>query len=243
MAALTKQAGDAAQSAHNAATDAGNAKAIAKSSSDIAGVARQDALDAQGKADAAKSTSNSALRRSGIANAASSNALSLAERAGTLADRALKRTQWREIDFSAFQATLKGAPKANIQIVYISQDEEVYNLALQLKDALNDTRPGRDTGWTVSEVRPLQESDSMFPQLNHPEVPLATKAGAWGGCALIVLSLPQHPSSNDPKNEPRFCSICALKKALLNSGLEEPIMEFENPRMASNTIKVVIGHR
>src|ERR1017187_10866070 len=72
MAAVTKQAGEAATSAHNAASDAKTAHDLAQGASDTAGAAKKKAGEAKGKADAADIASGEATRKSKAADRAAS---------------------------------------------------------------------------------------------------------------------------------------------------------------------------
>ena len=139
-------------------------------------------------------------------------------------------------DNAKFQTALKGKPKADVEIMFKPEDEEAYTLGMQIRARLTDTRPGLGAGWVVFSFRPLNQSDALpDKQLNHPEVPLAIKSGAWYGLGFVVKSAP-YPCFNHENDSP----VCALQAALMASGVGGGQISFD-PRMPANTIKIIVG--
>jgi hypothetical protein len=140
MAVLTKQAGDAATSAHNAAIDAGNATIASQS--------------AQEKADVADVASGDAMKKSNTADKAASEALN---RVGTVkwyVDILAKTVNPRILDRKVFLDALAGKPKGAAAIWYEPNDPEANFLATQIHSCLGP----QGAGWQVEDTKPLSEA-------------------------------------------------------------------------------------
>ncbi len=129
MAALTKQAGDAATSAHNAAGDATRAKS--------------DAGEAKTKSEAADTTADGAVLKADTAREASFDALARAADVDKYADLIAFKVSWRMIDGKKFHELMAGKPIGTAEI-WFEPDDEAHSFASQIAGVL------KDAGWKVS---------------------------------------------------------------------------------------------
>jgi hypothetical protein len=136
-ALLTKEANDAATSAHNAAIDAGKAKEQSKS--------------AQEKAVAAGVASGDAMKRSDAADEAASDALARLSAVNWNVDVLAKAVNPRTLDRKVFLAELAGKPKGTAEIWYEPNDPEAMLFASDLHNYLGT----EGAGWQVEDIKPL----------------------------------------------------------------------------------------
>ena len=87
------------------------------------------------------------------------------------------------IDHAAFVAALRGKPKAKAEILFAPNDEEAFELAVQIKRWLGPGVNGDGAGWDVDEPQPIPSTggDKTISQYAPPGI----RYGAIGGMAII----------------------------------------------------------
>jgi hypothetical protein len=86
------------------------------------------------------------------------------------------------VDHNAFVTALRGKPKAKAEILFAPNDEEAFELALQIRRWLGPGVNGDGAGWEVSEPQPIPASGGD-PRIS-PHAPPAIRYGAIGGMAI-----------------------------------------------------------
>lgn len=135
------------------------------------------------------------------------------------------------IDNKAFVAALRGKPTAKAEILFAPNDEEAYELALQIRRWLGPGDKGDGAGWDVKEPQPIppEGGDPRIPRTAPP----AIRYGALGGMAIISNRL-WNPLDKNP-------SYDALMDAFITArlvGTGERV-----PTLPDNLFIIVIGQR
>src|SRR5438046_6388398 len=107
-----------------------------------------------------------------------------------------------------FGNALKGKPRAKVELLYQKDDLESYDFATKIKRALDDA------GWTTIGVRPILESDALYPASPPVQMPLIVRAGGGlaGGIGIISRNPPETTTTESPAD--------ALMNALSLAGLK-----------------------
>src|SRR4029077_3401588 len=91
------------------------------------------------------------------------------------------------IDHKAFVSALQGKPKAKVEILFNPNDEEAFELAIQIRRWLGPGADGDGAGWEVGEPKPIPPIGGD-PKVS-PFAPAGIKYGAMGGMAIIANRL------------------------------------------------------
>jgi hypothetical protein len=144
-------------------------------------------------------------------------------------------------DHTAFVAAFRGKPTARAEILFNPNDEEAYELALQVKLWLGTGPNGDGAGWEVSEPKPIPSVG--FPSAfgmafgGDPKVPAdappAIRYGALGGMAIA--------SNRFWNPTDKTSSYSALMDAFFTARLV-PSGE-RVPGLPDNSFVVIIGQR
>jgi hypothetical protein len=150
-----------------------------------------------------------------------------------------ERLRPRQIKGSSFLKILEGKPKAPVEILFVRDDGEAFQLSLQIRDFL------KQATWSVEEPRHITQDD-VSPRLerNHPYTMAA--GGQPQGVSLFLRAesqadfereadkIPLNPDR--PLDTPRK----ALSAALLDSlGTLSGGMSYENGR--PGVLRVIVG--
>lgn len=90
-------------------------------------------------------------------------------------EKVRSHASWRRLDSNVFVELLKGKPKANIEVLYLSGDPDSFRLASRIvSDLIEAGWPLGDLGRTLSAPNP----NKPFGELMHPA--LSYGAQPWG---------------------------------------------------------------
>jgi len=120
----------------------------------------------------------------------------------------------RRLDFKKFVAELRGKPKGTVQIWFAPNDEEAFELALQINRWLGPGDNGDGVGWTVREPKPIPAAGGI-PEIST-DAPPGIRYGAMNGMAIIANRLPSPPLADKT-------ALGALTDALLDCGLPHAV--------------------
>jgi hypothetical protein len=175
------------------------------------------------------------------ANASIAEANARAKEAELKAERLRQQVRQRHLNGEQFLKILEGKPKAPVEILFMKDDGEAFQLALEIRDWL------KRASWEVEEPRPIVDSD-LAPRLaaNHPSTMAA--GGQPQGVSLFLRvtsnaeidrEIERNPlDPNAPLDTPRK----ALSRALLDSlGTLSGGMSGEVGR--PGVLRVIVGPR
>jgi len=138
----------------------------------------------------------------------------------------------RRLDFKKFVAELRGKPKGTVQIWFAPNDEEAFELALQINRWLGPGDKSDGVGWTVREPKPIPASGGI-PEIS-PDAPPGIRYGAMNGMAIIANRLPSPPPADKT-------ALGALTDALLNCGLPHAVEQMSS--LPDGFFILVIGQK
>jgi len=195
-------------------------------------------LDAGTKISAAEAIGLTAKAEAAKANAQIAEASARQKEAELKLEQLRDRMRQRHINGDQFLKILEGRPKAPVEILFIKDDGEAFQLSLEIRDWL------KRASWEVEEPRPITGAD-LAPRLaqNHPSAMAA--GGQPQGVSLFLRAEGQadfdreadNPlDANAPINTPRK----ALSRALLESlGTLSGGMSGENGR--PGVLRIIVG--
>lgn len=144
------------------------------------------------------------------------------------------RQRPRMLDSRNFVNALKDKPKATVEILYKSDDQEAYLLAGQIRRWLGPGEKGDGVGWDVRPPKPISPSDRSNLKLPD-DAPLATRLGAWHGLALIANKGLANPLE-------RETNLGALLWALVESNLM-PVGPWTDSSLPDNFFRIIVGQK
>ncbi len=139
-----------------------------------------------------------------------------------------------EFDEGAFRNALRGQAKVNVELLYLKDDLESYDLARKIMDGLCLEQ------WPVIGLRPIREEDAS-PDGDKYSVPLSLRAGlpSWGGIAYVSKTVDL--STNNPINK----LIDALNAAQLKGSVRANLFRtgHNDPRLPDNFVRLIVGSK
>ena len=173
------------------------------------------------------------------ANASIADANARAKEAEFKLEQVRERMRARHLKRDSFLKILEGKPKAPVEILFIKDDGEAFQLSLEIRDLL------KQAVWTVEEPRPITEAD-LAPRLapNHPSAMAA--GGQPQGVSVFLQAESQADFEREneknpldpgrPLDTPRKALTAALLESL---GSIAGGMSGENGR--PGVLRIIVG--
>jgi len=173
------------------------------------------------------------------ANARISEADARTKEAELKLEQLRERLRQRHIKGESFLKILEGKPKASVEILFVRDDGEAFQLSLEIRDWL------KQASWDVEEPRPIVEND-LAPRLAQTSPPTMAAGGQPQGVSVFLRATSQADFEREQEknpldpNEPIDTPRKALCRALLDSlGTISGGMSGENGR--PGVLRVIVG--
>jgi hypothetical protein len=140
-----------------------------------------------------------------------------------------KRTEPRWVNGQVFLAALEGKPRAEVEIMYLKDDPDVLQVAMQLSHVLQEAK------WTVKFLAPLPPGNGDEPA-----------ASAFGG-APDGITVVEHWSPENFKafatGHPNKCAPCAALEDAIERAVGVGVTVRTGPRNnpPEGTLRIVVA--
>jgi len=151
-------------------------------------------------------------------------------------DDIASHTGQRILDSKGFIQALKGRAKAPLMLLYVRNNSEAYNFAIQIRGALESEQDG--AGWNVSGPFPVPSdlNASVYPELAN--APDAMKLGA--SSSLDIFTTEHLGRHNVLWEDPSPAGVLAW--AFLQAG-SPPLVTFGASWVPEGTVAIIVGQK